>query len=145
MAVGSRNSLPNEYHGGREAAIKRLTSLEPEWPRHQWYRPLTYTDSSRSSCSKSKPHLCPAGKTVPQKLCLQLRILFWGFQAGQYRKPPKRGTWIACLPSTLVMILGPGIKPCIGLPAQQGTCFSPSLCPSTLLMLSLAPSNKKNL
>ena len=33
---------------------------------------------------------------------------------------------------------GPGIEPCIRAPAQQGVCFSLSLCPSSPLVLSLS-------
>ena len=49
------------------------------------------------------------------------------------------------LPSSQVMILSPGIEPCIGPPAQWGVCFSLAFCACSLtlsLILSLSLSNK---
>jgi len=40
---------------------------------------------------------------------------------------------------------GPGIEPCVGgggVPAQQGVCYSLSLCPAPPLILSLSQINK---
>ena len=55
-------------------------------------------------------------------------------------------TWVAqslgiCL-QLRSWLQGPGIKPCIGLPGQREAYFSPSLCLSTLLVLSLSLSLK---
>ena len=59
-----------------------------------------------------------------------------------------RGTWVAQsvkgLPSAQVMIPGSSdLEPCVGLPADQGVCFSLSLCCSPCLCsLSLSLSKK---
>ena len=46
------------------------------------------------------------------------------------------------LPLAQVVAQGPEIKSQVGLPAQQGVCFSLSLCPSPLLVLSFSQINK---
>ena len=55
-------------------------------------------------------------------------------------KAQKRGAWVPQsvkhLPLAPYLTWGPGIEPCIGLPAQQGVCFSLSPCLSALLVLS---------
>ena len=60
-------------------------------------------------------------------------------------RPIFQGTWVAQSVGHLLWLWarsqGPGIKPHMGLPAQQGACSSLSLCPS-LCLYSLSQINK---
>lgn len=66
----------------------------------------------------------------------------------QFTGATSKGTWVPqlinCLPSAQIMIPGSWDRAHIGFPAQQGMCFSLSLCPSPThaLSLSLVPSLK---